>query len=650
MLKATFWQALFLAAASVSIVAQVLSFRTSGDSFNGAGTMTPLATAQMNFDLFTINTQNPNGTPFQTPSGSVSKLDLKAPSKAQHEYDKGYQLLARKDLQGAVEHLAIATGIYPSYVAAHNALGTAYLDLKQNEQARDEFKKAVTLDDHLPNSFLNLGIAQLALKDNAGAEESLQKASSLAPLDLQLSMASAYGAFMNHDYPAVIATAKDVHGRKHAKAAEVHLLAAGALDLQGKDSEAQGEMEILLQEMPKSPSADQYRQLLETMKAQAAIRAETKLHPPPAVTFSFDTPAGPTSEEATRHAQKVLQDVKERSQIAEAEAAGDAVCDNCDAGAPATPAGGGTGTGTILRHPTSAAGPIFRSTVDEVAVFFAATDHGKSVTNLEPSDVGIRDDNRAPEVIRGFRNESQLPLRLGLVIDTSNSITQRFSFEQAAAIKFLQKVVTNKDDIAFVVGVNNSVLLVQDFTSDPMLTSRAVNQLAPGGGTALWDAVVFGAEKLAARPEAQPVARILVVISDGEDNSSSSTLKEAIGAALRKEVAVYTVSTREAYDDGLTLTMTDVPDLGDRALRTLSELTGGAAFAPGSLRRLNGSLSDLQEVIRGRYLVSYKPASFQPDGKYRPIELTAQKDGHKLKVFARKGYYASVAQPSTASQ
>ena len=79
-------------------------------------------------------------------------------------------------------------------------------------------------------------------------------------------------------------------------------------------------------------------------------------------------------------------------------------------------------------------------------------------------------------------------------------------------------------------------------------------------------------------------------------------------------------------------------------MRTISELTGGAAYRPGSVSRLNGSLSELQEVIRSRYLISYRPASFQRDGSYRPIDISAEKDGHKLHVYARRGYYASAAE------
>jgi VWFA-related protein len=395
----------------------------------------------------------------------------------------------------------------------------------------------------------------------------------------------------------------------------------------------------LLSEDPQSPSAGQFHQVLEEIKSEQTNQTQPKLEPPQVSLFSFNA-ATPTSEEASRQAQQVLQDVKERSQIAEAEAEPEARCSDCDravAGESAAP-----DNSPRQQRRLNGAGLTLRASVDEVDLLFSATDHGKSVLDLRPTDVGIRDNSQPPEGILGFRNESQLPLRLGLVIDTSNSVADRFSFELGTAAKFVKTVVTNSNDLAFVVGVNNSVLLVQDFTPDQSLLSHAINQLAPGGGTALWDAVQFAAGKLAAHPERMPVARVLVVISDGKDNSSGVSLKQAITEAARAEVAVYTVSTRDLTDE------TPSSLLGDHALRTLSEMTGGAAFVPGSLHRLNGSLADVQQAIRGRYLLSYKPASFRRDGGYRRVELTAQRDGHQFKVFARKGYYA--ANPQSQSQ
>jgi len=155
------------------------------------------------------------------------------------------------------------------------------------------------------------------------------------------------------------------------------------------------------------------------------------------------------------------------------------------------------------------------------------------------------------------------------------------------------------------------------------------------GGTAIWDAVAFAAEKLVEKPEPQPVARVIVVISDGDDNASSATLKQAIDKAQRNETVVYTVSTR--FDDPERW----AESTGNHAMKTLAQITGGTAFFPGSTGHLKRSLADLQQVIRSRYFISYRPALFHRDGHYRTLEITAQRDGHKLKVNARKGYYAT---------
>jgi len=607
-------------------IGQTLSLPESGNRFgNALGSIDAIQRGRMDFDILTINGSNRDRTPLQSPSGSVSALDLKAPGKAQREYHKGYQCLQRKDLQGAVEHLTKAIDLYSSFVAAHNALGTALLELAQNERARDEFARAVALDGHLPSSLLNLGIAQLALHEYPAAEDSLRKASSIAPLDLQLSLALAYSELKNQDYPAVIATANELHARNHKGGEMVHYFAAGAWGAQNNLAEAQNQMETLLMENPKSPSADEFRQVLEQIKKD---RSAPKVVQHIQLAMAPGNPIQLASEEVSRNAQLALQDVQAKKQIAEAEAAFDTTSVS---GAP-IPVPAQRDSSLSHRKDT---GYVLRASADEVDIFFSATEHGNSVEDLTAENVVVRDDNRAPEKILAFRNESQLPLRLGLIIDTSDSVKQRLSFEQKAGANFIRSVLTETQDLAFVVAVNNSVLLVQDFTSDWALTSRALNELAPGGGTALWDAVAFAANKLAHHQEAQHVARVLIVISDGENNSSSTSLKQAISAAVKGDVAVYTVSTRELIDESSSSM------LGDHALKTLAELTGGAAFVPGYLRHLSRSLDEVKKILRARYLVSYKPPAFEADGRYHPVEVTAQRDGHYLKVFARKGYYAS---------
>ncbi len=139
----------------------------------------------------------------------------------------------KKDAAGAIAHLTKSIEIYPNFVAAHNALGTAYLNQGDSQQALEQFHRAIALDDHLPNSYLNLGCAQIARKEFADAEGSLKKAAAIAPLDLPLLTALTYAEFANQDYPAVVTGVKQIHGRKHDGAAVVHYFAAGALEAQG---------------------------------------------------------------------------------------------------------------------------------------------------------------------------------------------------------------------------------------------------------------------------------------------------------------------------------------------------------------------------------------------------------------------------------
>jgi len=603
----------------------------------GAQRLTP-APSMNGFDptrldmVLEINDGNRQRQMMEGLSVGVSRLDLEAPSAARKECAKGTQLLMQKDFTGAVEHLQKATSIYGKFVSAHSALGSAYLGLGRNEQAQSEFSLSVALDSHLPYSYLNLGWAQMALQNFSSAQESIQKASSLAPLDLKLLTALTYAQFLNHDNTAAIATANQVHSRKHNGAAVVHYLAAAAWQSQDNLQEAQNELQIFLNEAPSSPTAEAARHMIEQIKDQ-------RNHPAPASSVEIAYAAAPLDPNATSvgipsAARRVLQQMELQKQLAEVESA----CETCPETNSAGPFAGDNKPGNSLagggRSGLNISAYTLRSTVNEVAVFFAATDHGKSVADLTGKDVVIRDAGRPPATITKFRNESQLPLRLGLVIDTSNSITKQFSFEQKVAGSFLRDCLKDKNDRAFLVGFSNAVLLVRDYSNDGAEISRGIDQLAPGGGTALWDAVKFATDKLAGIAEEQPVAKILVVISDGEDNSSSVTLKEAIDSAERREVTIYTVSTREVGGEDPSEFM------ADRALKALAARTGGAAFFPGSLGKLDRQLADLQEVIRSRYLISYKPSHFEADGRYRSIAVTAQKSGHNLRVYARHGYYA----------
>jgi VWFA-related protein len=561
---------------------------------------------------------------------TVSKYDLKAPGRARTEYTRGLRALAKNDLTAAVESFKKALAMYPSYVAAHSALGCAYFQNKEFEPARQEFAQAVQLDDHLSSSFLNLGRVQLALGEIAPAQTSFERASSLAPLDQHLLLALTYAQFTNHDYAAAIKTAERAHKASHPGTAIVHYYAASSWQALNKRDEARDELRIFLTEDPNSPVAAPARRVVEQIEIAEAQ--------PPALAIAMNSPAfEPASDRPSSLGQVVLQDFKEKQQIAEAESEGSG-CASCERHS-------GLSEPEVLERPIPASGFgrtthrdwTFHSGANEVAVLFSATDNGKSVSDLSVQDVTIVDDDKPPAAVFSFRSESELPLRLGLLVDTSESITGRFTFEQHAAINFMRQVLTGKNDVAFVAGFSNSVVVTQDFSPDLEQLSHGINQLVPVGGTAIWDAIAFAADKLSENRGGPPVARVLVVISDGDDNSSKTTLKQAIERAERDEVIVYTVSTRYSNSESQRNDPT-----GNRAMKTLARLTGGVSFFPGSAGHLSRSLGELQQVIRSRYLITYKPALFRPDGHYRSIGIIAEKSGHRLKVNARKGYYSDM--------
>ena len=268
--------------------------------------------------------------------------------------------------------------------------------------------------------------------------------------------------------------------------------------------------------------------------------------------------------------------------------------------------------------------------VNEVNVLFIATDkHGKFVRDLNQADFNILDDHKPPQAILNFRRETDLPLHLGLLVDVSGSVGGRFDFEQNAATSFLEHTVRTGFDKAFVVGFNSHSKMAQDYTDNVQLLSAAVHTLHDGGGTALYDAVYHACKEefLKDRPD-HAVRKAIVIVSDGEDNQSEMSRAQAIEMAQRSEVIIYAISTD---DSGLVMR-------GDRVLQQLAEATGGRAFFPFKMKDITRSYAAIEDELRSQYVVSYKPANFDADGRYRSIEIsTLKKD---LQVRARKGYFA----------
>jgi len=268
--------------------------------------------------------------------------------------------------------------------------------------------------------------------------------------------------------------------------------------------------------------------------------------------------------------------------------------------------------------------------VDEVNVLFIATDrHGKFVRNLNQRDFTILDDHKPPQAIVNFRRETDLPLEVGLLVDTSGSVRSRFDFEQEAAVSFLQHTLRPGFDKAFVMGFSAHAQVAQDFTDNVMLLATGVHSLRNGGGTALYDAIYRACrDKLSKERTDHPVRRAVIIISDGEDNQSEVSRAQAIEMAQRAEVIVYAISTD---DSGLILR-------GDKVLQQLADATGGRAFFPYKMKDIRNSFTAIEDELRSQYAVSYRPADFDADGRYRSIEIIALKKD--LQVRARKGYFA----------
>jgi VWFA-related protein len=267
--------------------------------------------------------------------------------------------------------------------------------------------------------------------------------------------------------------------------------------------------------------------------------------------------------------------------------------------------------------------------VNEVRVVFTVTDrHGRYIKDLKRNDFRVIDDQK-PAELRSFRSETDLPLQVGLLVDASNSVRDRFKFEQEAAIEFLNAIIRPRYDKAFVVGFDATPEVTQDFTDSTEGLSAGVRMLRAGGGTAMYDALYFACrDKLLKQEQTGPVRRAIILLSDGEDNLSHVTREEAIDMAARAEVIVYTISTN----------ISGMKGKGDKVLERIAEATGGRAFFPFQMRDVSDAFLSIQEELRSQYAVAYKPANFTADGRYRTIEIQAQDKG--LKVRTRKGYYA----------
>lgn len=265
---------------------------------------------------------------------------------------------------------------------------------------------------------------------------------------------------------------------------------------------------------------------------------------------------------------------------------------------------------------------------NEVNLIFAVTDkHGKFVKDLKQNEFKVFDNGKQVDP-KGFEAQTNLPLRVGLLIDASNSIRDRFLFEQQAAIEFLQQVIRPGTDQAFVLAFDEIPEVTQDFTSDQDKLTKGIKLIRPGGGTAMWDAVYTACrDHLMKHAETDTVRRVIILVSDGDDNQSRALRQEAIEMAQRANVIIYTISTN----------LSNIQDSGDKNLKMLAEATGGQAFFPFKLQDLADDFYSIQGELRSQYSLHYRPEGIVA-GQFRAVLV--KPDDTKLRVRVKKGYYA----------
>jgi VWFA-related protein len=288
--------------------------------------------------------------------------------------------------------------------------------------------------------------------------------------------------------------------------------------------------------------------------------------------------------------------------------------------------------------------------VSEVDMILAVVNHRQRfVTDLERTDFRVFEDNHQQEV-RFFARQTDLPLRVALLLDTSNSIRPRLQFERDAAIDFIYDVLRPDRDQAFLMTFDSEPEVVQSYTNDLEKLKNTIAAQKAGGGTALYDAMVKASQLLVDAPlpksGPQEFRRVIVVISDGEDNLSSRTRADAIDTAQRSGVVIYPISTstdwiipEESTDQNKRYDRKFAKTDGDKVLDLFADETGGRAFFPYRVDDVAQSFLDIGVELRSQYLLGYLPINGALDGKFHKIKIEIP--GHKdLEIRSRKGYYA----------
>jgi Ca-activated chloride channel family protein len=307
-------------------------------------------------------------------------------------------------------------------------------------------------------------------------------------------------------------------------------------------------------------------------------------------------------------------------------------------------------------EPVDRQGTIVRNVNLVDVLYSVVTKREKLITDLNKEDFKVFDDGVQQEII-SFSQPTDLPLRIGMVLDTSNSIRDRLKFEQDAAIDFLFNALRRGKDQAFLMTFDDGPQIIKEFSGDTGDLRDTILKQRAGGGTALYDAVYAASQELLNKSPLPSgpnpdVRRVLVVISDGDDNSSNRSRGAAVEMAQRAGVIIYSISTSTQWvnvdderDPAKRVNRKYEKGEGDHVLEQLAGETGGRAFFPYRVDDLGQSFLDIGDELRHQYALAYSPGNRAPDGRFHSIRIqVGRKD---LIVRTRKGYYSVPTAPST---
>jgi VWFA-related protein len=265
---------------------------------------------------------------------------------------------------------------------------------------------------------------------------------------------------------------------------------------------------------------------------------------------------------------------------------------------------------------------------------------GQLVIGLTQSDFLILED-KVPQQIDSFTSEenNNLPLYVGVLMDTSPSTAGKLKFEQESAMNFIQTVVRPRKDRVLFATFDDQITLRQDFTDRLELLDRAVFAAkATGKQTALYDAIwQFCDEKM----RSAQGRRSLVIITDGDDTYSRADINDAIDIAQRTETTIFAISTKAGLSGSVPgVEAGTIKDRGDKGLERLCEETGGAAFFTGDMLALERSFTKIARELRSQYLITYKSTNTVYDGSYRRVEVRLGSGHDNLRPRTKRGYKA----------